>query len=142
MPVEVDGEWYSHDRTLLREFNRVKSALLSKYGNGHIDKTDCDYTWMWELIQGHSRGTCKTKDSRGFRLTYRGDIYLTDQNGDHMEDALGNWIKVGKDGLVRNRFRTDDVVPYRQKVFKVMRDLVADQVKQVRVAAGAEGVLA
>lgn len=139
MSVEVASRLYT-EKSLLSEFETRKHSLYEKFSTKRIDSNDPDFVWMWELIQGHYRGQSKTNGAYTFRLTKRQDIYLVDATGAPLKDGRGKWVHVGKDGLVKNRFRTSDVAPLRQKVFKVMRDLVSDQVHQVRVDAGACGL--
>lgn len=125
---------------LLKAFESKKSTLVEGYGTRVINDADSNLRWMWALIQGHSRGAEKIGKATTFRLTKRGDIYLVGPTGEPHKDARGKWVHVGKDGLVRNRFRTTDVTPYRQKVFKVMRDLVRNQTSAFREEAGAVGM--
>lgn len=125
---------------LLKAFESKKSTLVEGYGTRVINDADSNFRWMWALIQGHSRGAEKIGKATTFRLTKRGDIYLVGPTGEPHKDARGKWVHVGKDGLIRNRFRTTDVTPYRQKVFKVMRDLVRDQTSAFREEAGAVGM--
>ena len=139
MSVEIANRLYT-EKSLLSEFETRKHKLFEKFSTRRIDQSDPNFVWMWELIQGHSRGSSKTEGACTFRLTKQRAMYLVDVTGAPLKDQRGGWVHVGKDGLVKNRFRANDVTPLRQKVFKVMRDLVADQVQQVRIDAGAHGL--
>ena len=139
VPENVNGDLYWSTAELLKAFESKKSTLMVEYETRVINTTDINFKWMWALIQGHSRGSEKIGEATTFRLTKRGDIYLVGKRGEPHKDARGKWVHVGKDGLVRNRFRTTDVTPYRQKVFKVMRDLVCDQTSAFRKKANAVG---
>ncbi len=140
VPEDVNGDLYWSAAELLKAFESKKSTLVKTYGTRVIDRRDVNFKWMWVLIQGHSRGAEKVGKATTFRLTRRGDIYLVGTTGEPLKDARGKWVHVGKDGLVCNRFRTTDVTPYRQKVFKVMRDLVQDQISEFREKASATGM--
>jgi len=138
--VEVNGVWYKTEKELLHVFKCCKQALHLQYATRHINDTnDANFKWMWALILGHTRGASKIQGAETFRFTRDGTIYLVDAQGEPLKDTKGKWVTVGKDGLVHNRFRTSDVQPYRTKVAKVMRELVSDQVQQVRYNAGAQG---
>lgn len=140
VPEDVNGDLYWSAAELLKAFESKKSTLVKTYGTRVIDTRDVNFKWMWVLIQGHSRGAEKVGKATTFRLTRRGDIYLVGTTGEPLKDARGKWVHVGKDGLVCNRFRTTDVTSYRQKVFKVMRDLVRDQASEFREKASATGM--
>ena len=141
VPEDVNGELYWSAAELLKAFESKKSTLVEKYGTRVIDTRDVNFKWMWALIQGHSRGAEKVEKATTFRLTRRGDIYLVGTTGEPLKDARGFWwVHVGKDGLVRNRVRAMEATPYRQKVFKVMHDLVRDQDSEFREKANATGM--
>ena len=142
MPVEVCGRFYLNEKILEEAFKAHRFRLHSTYGKRVIDRNDPDYKWMWELIQGHARGKKKTTGAVTFRFRADGAIYLVAASGEPLKvvGRSSDWVYVGIHGLVNNRFRQNDVVPYRQKVFKVMRDLVADQVREFRVSSAAQGL--
>lgn len=138
MSVEVCGRHFTSKSELVREFDMRKARLKDAYGTKNITCTDEDYVWMWELIKGHSRGETKTAGACRFRLMRSGDIYLVDKAGGALKDSRGRWVCVGKGGLIENRFGARGVASRRQNVFKVMRNLVDDQVKDFRSQAGNE----
>ena len=152
--VVVDGVNYATSAKLVTDFEQRKSRLYSKYAKRAIDQQDADYKWMWDLIKGHNRAQEKTRGATTFRLYHSNgiNIYLLDQANKPLKDSRGKWVHVGKDGLIFNRFKANDCQPHRLKVFRVFRDLVADQIfafrakkdavgrgKEVHVGHGAQG---